>query len=241
MVRGQADYGITAPTEQYATLADLAEVVRRLTGLIYSDGRGATVFHDDFEGTILKWGFRRTNAATIALDSTYAKSGSQSVKLDTAKVLIAAAGIWREFGIQLSQRLGTEISFCKPDAHTSFTIQLGYYNGTTAYSAEAKIDFSNKQLSIRTGALTWEVVATLDAFSASEQAFHPFKLVVDFNTKKYQRVMIDGACYTFDTYSPYSYASALNPRVVSQFLLEGLDTTGGALWLDDAIFTQEEP
>jgi hypothetical protein len=163
------------------------------------------------------------------------------MKLDVAKVLVASAGIWREFGIQSSQRLGGEISFCKPSSNTFLCFALSYHNGTTQYKGSVKLDFSTYKLYYYSSADSWVEITTLDAFSASDQSFHPIKLVVDFDTLKYDRVIVDNTLYDLSSFSLYSAVSALNQRILWEVTLEGLNTTGGQLYVDDAIFTQEEP
>jgi EAL domain-containing protein (putative c-di-GMP-specific phosphodiesterase class I) len=104
-----------------------------------------------------------------------------------------------------------------------------------------KLDFSTYKLYYYSSADSWVEITTLDAFSASDQSFHPIKLVVDFDTLKYDRVIVDNTLYDLSSFSLYSAVSALNQRILWEVTLEGLNTTGGQLYVDDAIFTQEEP
>jgi hypothetical protein len=241
MSRGQPDYGQSAPTEQYATLSDLAEVVKRLTDLIYADGKGSTVFHDDFEGVQLKWNSMTVNEGISKLDSTYAQSGSQSVKMDTAKTLVAHTGISREFAVPISQRLGAEISFCPVSTHTAFYMMLSFHESPVFYRAEARINFGTNKLYIRKADGSYLEVVTLNAFSLTTHAFHPFKLVADFDTKVYERVIVDGVTYDLASEPLYTSTTAAVHKILLEFEQHGIDVTGGQLWVDDAIFTQEEP
>lgn len=241
MPRGQQDYGQYASQTQYATMSDLAQLAAWLIDYFSADNRGIVVFTDDFEGALLKWNKMTSNSGTSLQSSAHAKSGSQSIELDVAKVLAAGAGIYREFGIQPSQRLGCEINFCKPDSNTYYIQRLSYHDGTNAWQGAVKIDFSTNILSIQTGATTWQTIATLPAFSGSDQAFHPIKLVVDFDTKTYVRLIVDNGNYVVSNYSLYESVSAINQRILLEMELWGLNTTGGQLYLDDAVFTQSEP
>lgn len=241
MPRGQPDYGQYAPTEQYATLSDLAELARRLTELIYSEGRGATVYHDDFEGTVLKWTGGIGIGGTVTFDQVYPQSGSQCIKLYPSGVSSAFAAISKEYGVVASQRLGSEISFCNPSSELSFYNEIAYWDGADFYRGAVKIDFSTNKLYLRTGTGGWTEFTDITPFYTSGYSYYHFKIVVDFGTKKYVRMMLNGVEYDLSAYDLAVMTGAGAVRLQQGFYATNETGVAASLLIDDSIFTQEEP
>lgn len=241
MPRGQPDYGAYSPQTYIGSLSDMAELAARLGSIVIFDRRGRVVNLDDFEGAQLKWIVGFSIGSTVTFDHSYPQSGSQCVKLTPS----AAVGTWvaisKEFGVVISQRLGSEISFCNPSSSLSFYVELAYWDGTDFYRGRAKLDFNTNKMYLYTGTGSWTEFMDIDAFYTSSFTYFHFKLVVDLETKKYVRVMLNGVEYDISAYALAVGAGAGAKRLQQTFSATNETGAAGSIYIDDSIFTQEEP
>ena len=108
--------------------------------------------------------------------------------------------------------------------------------------AEAQIDFGNGNLTIRDITLGDITVASGLTFPSENFCFTPLKMVADFSTNKFVRILLGNKEYDISSYSLYSvenYASARD-RVRIQ-INNDITATAASIWVDDAILTQNEP
>lgn len=240
-MRGQPDYGAYAAGDLVSLTADVAELAARLDSLMVFDRRGKMVYSDDFESPVLRWLTGITLGSKVEFDWTYPKSGAQCVKLTPKAAANSIAEISKEIGVITSQRLGLELGFANPSTELSFYIELAYFDGTDFYRGSIKLDFSANKVYLRTGGGVWTEYAAILAFYNAGYSYYPFKIVVDFETKKYVRAMLQGLWYDLSAYDIAIMAGAGAQRL--QQTAHATNETGvaGSVYVDDVIFTQEEP
>lgn len=241
MARGQPDYGSYAVGDLTTLLSDMAELAVRLGSIVVFDRRGTIVYTDDFEGPTLKWVQVTAAGGTSLLDSTHPLSGAQCVILTVTPAAGSLAGLSREIGVVPSQRLGFEASFCNPSSNTSLYIEIAYWDGTDFLRGQLRANFNANTLAVWTGAGVWTVVAAIAPFYTAGYTYNPFKLVVDFSTGYYVRGMLGGNWYDLSAYSLVIGVGAGAPRLQQNIHFERQAGIGGSLYVDNCLFTQEEP
>lgn len=241
MARGQPDFGMYAPKTVGATLADMGELAARLGSIDTYDRRGDIVLLDDFEGPVLKWVKALTAPTYIILDSTTVRSGSQAVKIHTRAVAGAAPGMNRTLFTLGSGRLGHEVHFSNPSATLRFRIYIDHHTGTEVRRAYAQINFTTGELRVTTLAGAAYTVATGLTFPSANFCFIPFKLVMDFDTNKYVRVLLGNVEYDISTIDIQIYGVGESAREVVVVEVYNNAAAEGEIWVDDVIITQNEP
>jgi len=241
-MRGQPDFGMYAPKTVGASLADLGDLAVRLGSIVEYDRRGDIVCLDDFEATILKWSADPWVGTEYArLDSTSVKSGSQAVRLHTPDTAFASITISKGVPILGSKRLGFEVSFSRLSTNLDLFLEIYYYTGTRRLFAAVQLDNSTRKLYVYNAGGAYEEVADTGLLFDRSFLFFTFKLVVDFDTLKYVRLLFNINEYDISSISLYTRSSIGAPYVITHITLSNKDADGGDVWLDNFILTQAEP
>jgi len=244
---GLPDYAAPAPLGQVSigpvhTLTDVAELAARLGSIVTYDRRGYVVDFDTFDEPILRWDIALIGASSYAqLDSTYASSGFQCLRMHTGPDLGDSVRIDKGFRQSASSRLGAELAFCMPSTNCLLWIWLENYDGVNYRQALLQVDIGNHRIWIQDQNLDMQLVGDPGIIFRKPFVFHTIKLVADFKTEKYVRLLYDRLEYDISGYSIYKTPSGLGPNVLITANLTNLLAGGGDIWADNLIFTQVEP
>jgi len=220
----------------------MAELAVRLDSIDEYDRRGDVVALDDFESPLLKWIGFNSPACTSVLDSTVAKSGSQSVKFTTFAALARYAGLTRSFAVLGTARIGMEFSVCDVSAGMDIIFRLRYWDGVAGWEARIWYDNSTNSFYVEdTVALNWVLIATLGAMRLGEQLFYPIKIVVDFTTHTYERFLYENTEYDLSTRIIPALGGVGGEHLVASIQFPNDAGAVGTAWADDFILTQNEP
>lgn len=233
---GLPDYSASAPLGQIPTgptysSADVAELAVRLKSVDIFDRRGTVVWLDDFESDVRKW--VRTNAVWSAVMSDQGSFSCQMV--------MEAAAFSAEIGRPLPPFMrgniaGAEIAFCIPDdAYMEFTF---YYNiNLIRYFAHVVINNWNAYIVSPAGNL---IPAITDIY-LSPQIFHHVKLVADFSTNRYIRLLLDNEEVKLTNYSLYQVVSAHTRPYGYLWIHTATAALDRRAYIDNVILTENEP
>lgn len=242
MARGQPDFGMYAPKTTTASLADMAELAVRLGSIVSYDRRGDVIYLDDFEAAVIKFIISVSAGGAIVLDSTSVRSGFQAVKFTTAAAALNSALLRKWLSVVGSRRLGAEFHFSYPADTYTLSLSLAYYSSTTLYYGEVRLDFTDNTLKIIDGDGNWNTIAENLSLAKYYHQFTGLKLVADFSTNKYVRLLLGNTEYDVSAYSLETAASALKEGLGVFTQVFNDDTgTAASLWIDDLIVTQNEP
>jgi len=244
---GLPDYSAPKPTGTVAvgsihTLTDVGENAVRLGSIDAYDRRGSVVYLDDFEGPVIKWNIGLFSAAEYAiLDSTSVKSGVQALKIHTSNLVNASVLLDRASPILASQSLGIEISLSRLYQDIFFQLYFIWYDGALVHTAEVRINPETGLLTVRIAGGWYEVGAVKFMDPPDLHLFDTVKLVVDFETGFYRRLMFNNTEYDISTIAYPQAASVAVPYLYTVFGTTNLAATGADIWVDDFILTQNEP
>jgi len=242
MPRGQRDYGLYAPTEVTASVSDMGEVAARLGSIVIYDRRGIVVDFDNFESPVLNWEAANAAAGDYArLDSTNNRSGAQAVKLHSRNVAGAYAGIVKNVQPLASESLGMEISFDHLQTDCCLVAMIEYIGSTRHHLAGIKLDFADNKLYVWDGNPDWVEAGDIPEMETENHLFYTLKFVVDFTTDMYKRVMLNLNEYDISNEACYGNDEVGVSIMITEIRSENLAAVGGDTWLDDWIFTQDEP
>lgn len=245
MPRGQADFGMYAPKTVGATLADMADLAVRLGSIVEYDRRGDVIYIDDFETPKGKYIDASYGTGSKAiLDSSVAKSGAQSIKLVTGGTINQYSRTQHYMPLSALGRLGLKVSASlhRMDAFAStFVLWLETYTGTQLVNAKIQIDVDGGILKYfdENGWQTFE--SGLELYALYSFIFHNMKMVIDLDTNKYVRFLIDSLSYDLSAYSLNTSTNTRAPYSVAVFTLTDLYGRVWNCWLDDLVFTINEP
>jgi len=244
MSRGQRDYGMYAATAVTAGVSDIGELAARMGSVVVFDRRGIVMHFDNFEDPLLKWvGAPVALTEYAKLDSTCARSGSQAVILSNADPDTPTLLTRKVFPLA-SLSIGAEISLYFANDESNFRMDVIYFDGVNDHTAIVLINPVTKKLLIYDDTLgaNVEIADTGELLTAGLYAFHTVKVVADFATDKYKRIMFNANEYDI---SAYSLDICVNP--VAKGVITQINNTTrtpavqGIFHVDDWILTQDEP
>ncbi len=241
-MRGQPDYGGSQQKAFGVTLSDMADLAVRLGSIVEYDRRGDIVFLDDFEGPLLKWGVTVVGASSAVLDSSRVLSGSQGVKLTVVAGLGSLVDITRAFASLGVPRIGGKIGLCDLSVGLDFYLALFNWDGANGYRARILYDDSlGSFFAEDTVAGNWTLIADVGGMQRGTLLFYPMKLVADFVTNRYVRLLFGNTEYDLSAIAIPPRGGAGASYFTPSMMLYNPGVGAGNAWIDDFVMTQNEP
>lgn len=241
-MHGGPDYGVSTAKQTVYALADMAELAARLGSIVTFDRRGDVIFLDDFESGLAKWEISGSGAGYAAAQSAFtARNGAYSAKLTTGSTLGQQIQIARYMPYPVLSSFGLEVSFTINANLDYMRFQLEIYDGVNAQSFSMQYEVDTDELKVFKGGVGYTVIASGLALRPYDQQFHTMKLVGDYATKKYRRLILNERFYDLSSWNSWQFASANAPRLTALVLATSVPAANTSFYVDDAIITQNEP
>ena len=221
---------------------DNSELAARLGSVVTFDRRGNVIFIDDFEADTLKWktGGAGTDNA-VALDTTWAKTGNKSCKLTAGKGVGGQAYIYRYFGVPITGKIGLEHSFTLNASTSRVLTELRHFTGTKYYTGYIRYTLPDGTLEVYDGAAGFITIEDDYYLESANDTFHTLKLVVDTDTKKYIRLLINNTTWLLSDYSLKQENDNTKTSMYAAIVHTQDTAAAKSIWVDDVILTQNEP
>jgi len=242
----------------------LANRLINIDRILYDDPRGKVIFFDDFEdlnAITARWQTGDGTSGSNSKSNTYAFEGQYSLKIttgasaDDAQSAKYIAGTYNLGSSGSPQRLGFYFKFLIKEALAntkSIDIIIRKYDGST--KKEAKLRWLGTDATAKE---KWQYYDSSGSFSdvddssyvssASQEivdniaAWHWAKLVVDFENKKYVRLICDDKFFKLEDLSIYSTAdTSTKPRLEFEIMLTTETENAISIYIDNSIVTLEE-
>lgn len=242
MPHGQPDFGMYAIAETIYRLSDMAELAVRLGSIDTFDRRGNVVWLDDFEDNLSKWNIVSLGTgAGAALSTDGCRNGAKSVKLTTGNAQNDYICITHYSPRPVLSKIGFEISFTTDEDLNAHFFYIIYYDGTNRHQALICYNpTTDKLYYYNENGAAQELASNLNLYAYSTH-YHTLKLVVDLETDKYVRLLLDETEYDLSSYLIQESASATLPRLEVQYLVRTNVASSESVYAEDAIITQNEP
>lgn len=218
------------------------ELAARLGSIKSFEHRGQVVYMDDFEDTTLKWLVGGSGVGhSEARSNTHARSGDYSLKLTTgdAEDNYSQAAYYSYH--PPSKKLGVECAFTIGADLKRVQYYVNVYDGTTRYQANLLYFPQDNDLKIYAENGGYVTIDGDLKLVENDYIFHVWKIVFDLDTKKYVRAYIDEKSYDLSAYNLKENASALESRFTLTISIINNAAGNHYIYMDDAIFTQNEP
>lgn len=221
---------------------DNSELAARIGSVNTFDRRGNVVFIDDFEGSTLFWESATSGTdADVSIVADRGKLGSQSCKLTAGDGATGQAYIYRLLGAQVLGKLGIESSFTIDSDTTRVDLELRYYDGINYHSGMVRYVKASDKFQIWDTTLGYVDVLTSYSLDFLNTAFHTMKLVIDIDTKKYVRLLVNNQSIDLSAYTLKEYADATKTSIRFGIYHVSAEASAAPIWVDNIIITQNEP
>ncbi len=245
------DYAARKPTGAVPvgpiyTSTDLAELAARTAFGVPNtfDRRGNVVWADGFESNINKWTSAVSGAgASVALSTLDAHNGVQSVRLVAGSDTLRYAYINKYFFFPVLGKVGFEAHFSWDNNIEYVSLDFYLYDGTSRLDGVIRItpDTSVVQYKDSAGVYQALTVAHRLFASATIRPWVPVKLVADYETGKFTRLLVGINSWDLSAMSMKSSAAPGDPVMQLVTQITSKAGTNAVCYVDDAIITQNEP
>lgn len=243
MPHGQPDFGMYAQKKTTFGLSDMGELAARLGSIVTYDRRGDVVWLEDFAQGMTNWVVG--GAGLYIVEESAEESLSKGVSLKTVVPNTGPfnAYFWRRDALPVSSRLGIEYAFLPDDDVDDIFLDFEIYDGDDRHQARIEFRVDDGVIRYFKGGVLWTELVTDIEFRADGRAWHHFKLVVDYVTDEFVRLLLDNIEYSmaglplFVT-APFPADPYLH-TLVEQVYAGGVATP--TLFFDNIILTQNEP
>ena len=243
MAHGQPDFGMYSVAATIYRLADMGELAARLGSIVTFDRRGDIVWLDDFEGDVDKWlQLPYGDNSEIVLSPDAARNGSFSAKLTTGDETNDYCRMRHYSLYPVSSRIGFEISFTCNDDLSYLYVSQRLYDGSYEHYARLLYLPPTDVLQYLDENEKWQDLVTDLDLSPFNYVFHTVKLVIDLESHKYVRAILNDVEYDMSALSYYrTEDTTTRPDWEQEILtITGADSNE-SIHVDDAIVTQNEP
>lgn len=242
MAHGGPDWGTEGPVSTIYSIQDLGELAARLKSIVTFDRRGNVIALDDFESGLSQWRLDGGPGYEITWNSQYSRGGAFSCKIQTAAPSGSQAWITKYMPYPVLTPSGVEFSFSGEQNWAYLTIDMILQTTLEIRRAGIRYNHSTSKLQYTNAFPVWHDIPDLDYASVIRPyAFDTLKVVVDFTTLKYKRLIINDREVDLSAYSGYTTAVGGTPVLNVDITLQA-NATGTAIgYIDGVIITQNEP
>lgn len=239
---GAPDWSRYRRSSSTFSLEDLAEHAVRLGSIVSYDRRGDVVFLEDFEHGLLHVATTTSGTGgTITIDPTISKTGGYSAKLVAGSDDDKAAQIQILLATPPLPRVGIEFSWSRCKDDTLIQLSSSLYTDAGVISTLIRYYPGTNTLQYRDSDLNMQDLDTDLNLHDADNFFHTLKLVADFNTRFYSRLLINDQIYNLSSYALRATTVPSNPLYFATIQLSHTTATNPHIFVDDIIATQDEP
>lgn len=241
-MHGAPDWGVMAGKQTVYALHDMAELAARMGSIDTFDRRGDVVHLEDFEAGGKRYLYYSGGVTSDPVTSVAtAKTGAISAKMTTQAEPPYYCTLHAYHPLPRLTGIGFEAAFTLEADHHFVKISLDHYNGADDYYAEVRYDLVDKALYVRHSDGALKTIASGLALFPYYKAWHVIKLVADYKTGKYQRVILDDKQYDLSAYSLYRVGATALVYLLNSIDFYAPGETQLVSYVDDVIITQNEP
>lgn len=212
------------------------------TSLGTFDRRGDVFFSDDFESDVLKWALGGSGF-NYAYESTAikARNGAFCCELTTDIAVGDNVRIARDLSYPRLSSLGTEFSYNQIGNISSIRLYIDLDNGVNVHQAIFRYDPPTGDVYIYDRFAGWVPLEGGLMLSTATKRFHTVKLVANFVTDRYVRLLLNNREWPLTQYSLNLGLTAVPGAFEVSIWVYNQVAGAHKAWVDDFVVTQNEP
>ena len=218
-----------------------AELAARAGSIRRWDWRGSTIWQTDFSrglGNGLK--YPTGTGAAITIDPVYWETGGYSLKLVGGSDGNHKAYVDFLVETPASLAVGLEGNFSYPGDFEFFKLEVRAYVGGKVYIAAVRFNESTNYVQYLNSGNVWTNIQNPFYLTGAE-LFHRMKLVADFSTAKYKRVLWGRTETDLSAQSLYQSGTGYLSSLYVEVELNSRSGNNDVAYLDSLILTTSEP
>jgi hypothetical protein len=231
-------------TDQWGAMLGVgnAELAARLGSPLSYDRRGQLLFIERWDSGKELWiDYVSGDGAGVEISPNHYMSGGYGLKMVTGANVGNYAKIERICALFPSLRVGIGMFVSMADQPDHLDVVLGQWDGTTEHQAYMRYTPGTKTIQLLTTGSAWVTLATEVTVYTSEFVFNYLKLVADFSTGCYARVIINEYEYDASAIPIYTAPSLLTPNLLMRLIATRGVFPNTVIYVDDVALTTQEP
>jgi len=235
------DYSTKYKLAKIFSQVDNAELAARLGALSLLDRRGNIVWYDDFEAAAaVKWIMGATAAGTTVLSTDRSYMGNQSMKTVTDVNIADNCWIAKVFSLPIERIMAVEFMFHVSGGKPSILLMIAGYTGTTLFGAQVKYDINAGKLYYLDSVAGWTELTNVDYVLNVVEGWSLVKLVINWETKEYIRLIFCGTEYDLRGHYIPSGGSISKRYISVNISSTAMTAAAATAYFDNVILTQNE-
>lgn len=220
----------------------MAEVAARLGSMMCYDRRGQVILAESFANGLGRWTPSAAGTgASIAIVADYFMSDGYSVLMVAPSDDGNDVYLYYYVGLMPTGNLGLETSFAISSTILTYATTIRYRDGARTQYAGARFDDSDDDLDVMSTGGAWVKVADVTATLRGANRFNHLKVVADFDTEMYVRVLFNQQEYDISDVPVYAFDDSTTPRIGLLLALVGRNTENDSVRVDNVVLTVAEP
>lgn len=217
---------------------DMSELAARLGSLVTFRRSGLVAYVDGFEDGLSPYEVIDNPAVTeVTIDTTKSFRGANSAKLHTTAVGGDEATLAKMIPLDHIAKAGFEVHFSALDDNVYFEISLKELEGANRYEAIIYVDITNREISYQDSAAAKVKIDDINLDKITDADWHALKLIVDFSTNTYHRLLIDDYEYSLEGIGMLRTNNLTTDGVLTRIRLPSTASYTRTLYIDDWILT----
>lgn len=248
MVHGRPDWVRTTTLQDIRDVfgnipqVSMGELAARLGSIDIFDRRGEVVFLDNFDSPTLKWekDFPDSVGEIIRTNES-ALHGDYSIKMTTGPESAHQVRMRKYHYLPVRKRIGVEYSFALGAGYCTIFSSFVLYTTTAKYDPRVWYKDITSELFLYDRDLGSVLFPEKVNLREDDFTYNTWKLVVDLDTEKYVRLLLNDIEYDLSAYSLPKSENSYSPYMYLSIYV--INTAAGAhyAYIDSVIFTQNEP
>lgn len=220
----------------------LAELAARLGSIVTFDRRGDVLWFDDFESGYTNWALGFVGAgAAAAWDASYPFRGGFDIHLNTGATANNSAWISCYLAYPVISKMGLEMALSFDNNIKYVELTLALHTGARMHEMQLRWTEATKTWRCKVGVAAFQDLIPTQNFTRDVRTHHVFKLVGDFTTGKYVRLVSDSIGYDLSSYNYNEVGSGVAPTLLCILSIMTRNNAEMHTYLDHIIVTQNEP
>jgi hypothetical protein len=241
MARGAPDYSNVKVGEYSIRLDDMGEMAARLGSPMIYDRGGEVILIDTFQYGLTGWNSEATGTnAAVTLNNAYWQTGGYSAKLMGGSDGTRRGSIYRNLALVNMDSIALEARALIHEDVETVEVDIILYDGTTRYWADLAYTVATDELKVYDENGAMQTISGTVSPNTQSYTFNFIKLVLDWENKRYHKVLFNGFKYDISEYDLKSDADATAPRVQIMVRAISTATKNGFIQVDNVIVTRGE-
>jgi len=242
MASGHPDWGQAQQNSLIASVSDLGELAARLGSLVTYSRTGNVLWLSDFADGLIGFDTSVQGAGSaVSADTSTAFRGGACVKLLTDTGASDFAQVRKPLTLPRAGQVGFEIGVAMASSRGAFDVEMIVLAGGSQYNFAVRLSKEDQTLSYLNSGGTFTVFETAQLVPITSTLFHVLKLVVDPDTQKYARFIMDQETFDLTGIAGQLVGASSFEQVTIKADLNAEGGLACTAYVDCPIFTINEP